>query len=207
MLRVGAAVSITRLLRYVKQEQLSGVEFLGGVPGTVGGAVSMNAGTVMGEVSDSLLRVRVVTPEGSADWMDASDLRLSYRHSELPPQSVVVEAEFACRPANTETFEKLERVLRYRKETQPLRLPSCGSVFANPPGDHAGRLIEACGLKGERVGGAQVSEKHANWIVNIDKATANDISSLMELCVAKVEAKFGVQLRHEVQFLGDWNEA
>ena len=86
-------------------------------------------------------------------------------------------------------------------------MPSCGSVFANPPGDHAGRLIEACGLKGETVGGAQISEKHANWIVNLGQAKASDVSALIDLCIRTVRAKFGISLRHEVQFVGDWSEA
>jgi UDP-N-acetylmuramate dehydrogenase len=207
VLRVGASLPITKLIRYLKNQQLAGLECLGGVPGSVGGAVKMNAGTVMGEVKDSLLRVQVVCPHTPAHWIDARELNLGYRHSELPENSVVVAAEFACQRADAETFERLEQVLAYRKKTQPLQMPSCGSVFANPPGDHAGRLIEACGLKGERVGGAQISEKHANWIVNVGEATASDVSALMQLCIRSVHQQFGVNLRHEVQYLGDWTQA
>jgi UDP-N-acetylmuramate dehydrogenase len=207
VLRVGASLSITKLIRYLKDQELAGLECLGGIPGTVGGAVKMNAGTVMGEVKDSLLRVRIVQPNTPAYWIDAPALELGYRHSVLPANSVVIAAEFTCRRADAETFERLEQVLSYRKKTQPLRMPSCGSVFANPPGDHAGRLIEACGLKGERVGGAQISEKHANWIVNVGQATASDVHSLMQLCVRTVQQQFGVNLRHEVQYLGDWTQA
>jgi len=206
-LRVGAAVTINKLVRFTKQKKLSGVEFLGGVPGTVGGAVRMNAGTTMGEVKDTLVRARIVSPGQSARWLNADQLNLSYRHSELPHNAIVVEAEFACNPADEETFSRLEQVLSYRKETQPLQMPSCGSVFANPPGDHAGRLIEACGLKGQKVGGAQISEMHANWIVNIDQAKASDVNALIELCISSVKDQFGINLRHEVQYLGDWTGA
>ena len=206
-LRVGAAVTINKLVRFTKQKKLSGVEFLGGVPGTVGGAVRMNAGTTMGEVKDTLVRARIVSPGQPARWLNADQLNLSYRHSELPRNAIVVEAEFTCNPADEETFSRLEQVLSYRKETQPLQLPSCGSVFANPPGDHAGRLIEACGLKGQKVGGAQISEMHANWIVNIDQAKASDVNALIELCISSVKDQFGINLRHEVQYLGDWTGA
>jgi UDP-N-acetylmuramate dehydrogenase len=102
--------------------------------------------------------------------------------------------------------ERLAEVLAYRKATQPLQMPSCGSVFANPPGDHAGRLIEAAGLKGRQIGGAQVAEMHANWIVNLGGATASDVRGLIELCQGEVEAQHGVRLRHEVKMLGDWQE-
>ncbi len=207
VLSVGASLSVTKLIRFMKRQKISGVEYLGGVPGTVGGAVRMNAGTVMGEVSDTLLRARVIVAGQEPRWLTTSELNLSYRHSDLPANAIVLEAEFACRVADSETFERLDEVLRYRKKTQPLQMPSCGSVFANPPGDHAGRLIEACGLKGETVGGAQISEKHANWIVNLGQAKATDISALIDLCVETVKAKFGVSLRHEVRFMGDWSEA
>mgnify|MGYP001411581707 CR=1 FL=1 len=178
VLSVGASLSVTKLIRFMKRQKISGVEYLGGVPGTVGGAVRMNAGTVMGEVSDTLLRARVIVAGQEPRWLTTSELNLSYRHSDLPANAIVLEAEFACRVADSETFERLDEVLRYRKKTQPLQMPSCGSVFANPPGDHAGRLIEACGLKGETVGGAQISEKHANWIVNLGQAKATDISEV-----------------------------
>ena len=207
VLRVGAAKSITKLIRFVKAERLSGVEFLGGVPGTVGGAVKMNAGTVLGEVKDSLLRAKITTAGGGTRWLEVGELGLSYRHSELPEGAVVVGAEFACSDANDDTFDRLEHVLRYRKETQPLQMPSCGSVFANPPGDHAGRLIEVCGLKGRTIGGAQVSQMHANWIVNLGQATAGDVRGLIDLCVDTVRGRFGIELRHEVQLLGDWGNA
>ncbi len=200
----GAALSITRLLRYAKSEELAGLEFLGGVPGTVGGAVRMNAGTRLGELSESLVAAEVVLADGARTWLDASQLDLSYRHSSLPAGAVVTAARFRTTDATPQMWTRLDEVLAYRKATQPLTMPSCGSVFANPPGDAAGRLIEAAGLKGRRSGGAQVSEQHANWIVNTGGATATDVRRLIDLCVTTVRTRFAVDLRHEVRFLGDW---
>lgn len=203
-LEAGGAVSITRLLRATKDLEIAGVEFLGGVPGTVGGAIRMNAGTVMGEVSDSLEAARVVTPDGRVRWTPAAELSLAYRSSTLPRGAVVVGARFHTQDADPAMRSRLAEVLSYRKSTQPLQFPSCGSVFANPVGDHAGRLIEACGLKGHRIGDAQVSEMHANWIINLGHATASDVRNLIDLCVRQVDERHGVVLRHEVKMLGDW---
>jgi UDP-N-acetylmuramate dehydrogenase len=203
-LEAGAGTSITKLLRVAKEQELAGVEFLGGVPGTIGGAVRMNAGTVMGEVRDSLEAAAVAVAGEAIRWLSADQLGLAYRHSELPEGSVVTAARFRCGDADPAMRTRLAEVLAYRKATQPLTQPSCGSVFANPPGDHAGRLIEACGLKGHRIGGAAVSEVHANWIVNTGGATAGDVRSVITHCIRRVEEQFGLTLRHEVQLLGDW---
>lgn len=203
-LEVGGAASVTKVLRVTKELEVAGVEFLGGVPGTLGGAVRMNAGTVMGEVSDSLESARVLTPDGEARWIAAEDLQLSYRRSVLPRGAIVVGARFHTRDADPAMRSRLAEVLAYRKSTQPLQYPSCGSVFANPQGDHAGRLIEACGLKGHRIGDAQISEMHANWIINLGTASATHVRELIDLCVRVVDEQHGVQLRHEVKMLGDW---
>jgi UDP-N-acetylmuramate dehydrogenase len=170
----------------------------------------MNAGTALGEAKDALLEAELVLPAAPGDaaptrrWLAAAELGLSYRRSELPEGAIVTAARWRVSDGTPGMRERLAEVLAYRKRTQPLTMPSCGSVFANPPGDHAGRLIEAAGLKGRRVGGAQVSEQHANWIVNTGAATAADMRALMALCVAEVAARFGVTLRHEVRLLGDW---
>ncbi|MGM0576603.1 MAG: UDP-N-acetylmuramate dehydrogenase [Myxococcota bacterium] len=203
-LEAGAALSVTRLLRFVKRELLAGVEYLGGVPGTVGGAVRMNAGTRSGELADTLEAAEVTDARGSR-WLPAAELGLSYRHSELPEGSVVTAARFRVTDAEPAMRERLDEVLAYRKRTQPLTMPSCGSVFANPPGDAAGRLIEASGLAGARIGGAQVSEQHANWIVNTGGATAADVRALIERCIEEVRRQHGVELRAEVRMLGDWS--
>ncbi len=203
-LEAGAGLSITRLLRVAKDEQLAGLECLGGVPGSVGGAVLMNAGTVMGELADSLEAAEIVTPVASPAWIPASELGFGYRSSSLPEGAVVIGARFACTNGDGSTRQRLDEVLAYRKATQPLRMPSCGSVFANPPGDHAGRLIETCGLKGHTIGKAQVSEQHANWIVNLGGASASDVRRLIEHVRAEVATQHGLTLRSEVRVLGDW---
>ncbi|TNF24311.1 MAG: UDP-N-acetylmuramate dehydrogenase [Deltaproteobacteria bacterium] len=206
LLEAGGGCSVTRLLRLVKQEAVAGVEFLGGIPATLGGAVRMNAGTREGEVKDALVAAQIVRPDVAPVWVTAAELGLSYRHSALPEGAVVTAARFRVTDASPEMRERLDRVLAYRKATQPLHLPSCGSVFANPEGDSAGRLIDAAGLKGRTLGGAQVSEQHANWIVNLGAATASDVRSLIALCQDEVQRQFGVHLRPEVQILGDWGD-
>jgi UDP-N-acetylmuramate dehydrogenase len=203
-LEAGAGVSVTRLLRTAKDEQLGGLWVLGGVPGTVGGAVRMNAGTRWGDLG-SVLEAAEVADAAGARWWPASELGLAYRHAALPAGSVVTSARFAVGDADEATRGKLDEVLAHRRATQPLQVPSCGSVFANPPGDAAGRLIEAAGLKGTIIGGAQISTQHANWITNLGGASAADVRALMDAATRAVEVQFGVTLRAEVQLLGDWD--
>lgn len=203
-LRVGAATPINRMLRKAKGLRVSGLECLGGIPGTLGGAVRMNAGTSMGELKDVLVHAEVLTSDGIIHQLNGEELGLSYRSSVLPHGSIVTGAVLRCGDYDPERAKVLADVLTYRKQTQPLQLPSCGSVFANPPGDHAGRLIEASGLKGHQIGGAQVSELHANWIVNVRDASADDVRALIDHCIQTVRADHQVTLRHEVRMLGDW---
>ena len=198
-----AGLSLTRLLRLAKDEALSGLWVLGGVPGQVGGAVKMNAGTRWGEVADTLLSVEIATADGLFT-LPAMALRLAYRHAELPSDAIVAGATFEVGDADEAMRQKLDEVLAYRRASQPLQLPSCGSVFANPPGDAAGRLIEAAGLKGHQLGGLQISPQHANWIVNLGGGTAADANALIALIRKQVKAAFGVTLRPEVQRFGDW---
>lgn len=203
-LEAGAGVSVTRLLRTAKDEQLGGLWVLGGVPGTVGGAVRMNAGTRWGDLASVLLAAEIADAAG-ARWWPASELGFAYRHAGLPAGSIVTTARFGVGDADEATRGKLDEVLAHRRATQPLQAPSCGSVFANPPGDAAGRLIEAAGLKGTIIGGAQISPQHANWIVNLGSAKAADVRALMDAATGAVKAQFGVTLRPEVQLLGDWD--
>jgi UDP-N-acetylmuramate dehydrogenase len=204
MLEVGAGLSITRLLRFVKAETLEGLAFLGGIPGTVGGAVRMNAGTTAGELSDALEAAEITCAAEGRRWISSDALGLAYRRSTLPVGSVVTAARLKVRDGDETTRARLDEVVTYRKNTQPLTWPSCGSVFSNPPGDAAGRLIEACGLKGHRIGNAEVSTQHANWILNLGDAKATDIRQLMRECIQQVHAQTGIRLHHEVQLLGDW---
>lgn len=200
----GGGLALTRLLRLAKDEALSGLWVLGGVPGTVGGAVRMNAGTRWGDVSQTLVAAELASADGLVS-VPAADLHLAYRHAELPAGAVVASATFEVGDADASMRDRLDEVLAHRKASQPLQLPSCGSVFANPPGDAAGRLIEAVGLKGHVHGGLQISPQHANWIVNLGGGTAADAVALIALCQSRVKAAFGVELRPEVQRFGDWD--
>jgi len=204
--RVGAGLRLNRLLRFCLQEGLSGLEFIAGIPGSVGGALRMNAGTHAGEMADVCEEVLLLLADGSLSRLTGSQLCFSYRRAELPPGAVLLEAEFSFSPGSREQIRgKIRTLLRERNEKQPWRLPSAGSVFKNPPGDFAGRLIEAVGLKGVRVGDAQISPRHANFIVNRGKARARDILALIELARDKVSQEFGVHLELEIEIIGNNN--
>jgi UDP-N-acetylmuramate dehydrogenase len=186
---------------------LVGMEFVAGIPGTLGGAVAMNAGTRIGEMKDVVRRVEVATPSG-AGFLDAAALGFAYRTCRLPPGGVVTRVEFALRPGDVAESERTMQEDRdRRRRTQPLDKPSFGSTFRNPAGDYAGRLVEAVGLKGHRVGGAMWSEVHANFVVNAGGARASDVLSLVDLARARVKERFGVVLETEVRLLGEFSPA
>lgn len=194
---------------------LTGLAWAVSVPGTVGGAVVGNAGAHGGEIKDVLLHALVVDEEGVTRRMEVAALEYAYRDSALkrkrPLQAgfkpVVLSATFGLAPGDPETVKReADAYLAHRRRTQPAD-PSLGSTFVNPPGDYAGRLIEAAGLKGARVGGAEVSRVHANFIVNpggVGGATAQDVLALIRLIQAAVKEKFDVELEREIQLAGDW---
>ncbi len=206
---VGGGLGTFRLLKLCKTERLEGMEYLAGVPGTMGGAVRMNAGTFAGEIvtnCESVTRL-MWQPEVQLVTVPAAAMGFAYRHSNLGPRDIVVRAAFRVRTAANDAFaERIDDIIRRRKATQPVELPNAGSIFKNPPGDYAGRLIEAAGLKGTRRGGAEISPKHANFIVNVGDATAQDIVDLAESVRAVVRAQFGVDLEWEVKRVGEWPE-
>jgi len=201
-------VSMPYLARQASARGLAGLEFAGGVPGSVGGAVVMNAGAHGRSTSEVVERVRVVTAAGEAVW-SAGDLAYSYRESRLQHEdAVVLAAEFLLVPEDpVQTVSRLEEWLRHRSDTQPLGPPSSGCVFRNPPGDHAGRLIDQAGLKGLRVGGAVVSDRHANYILNVDGATAAEVRELIARVREQVRERYGVELATEVKMLGEFDAA
>ena len=202
--QAGAGLRLSRLLRFCLQQSLSGLEFIAGIPGSVGGALRMNAGTHAGEMADVCEALHLLLSDTALLRLARSQLSFSYRRLELPPASVVVEAEFLLTPSSREQIrQRIRALLKVRKEKQPWRLPSAGSVFKNPPGDFAGRLIEAVGLKGVRLGDAQISPKHANFIVNRGQAQSRDILALIKLAQDKVSQEFGVQLELEIEVLGN----
>jgi UDP-N-acetylmuramate dehydrogenase len=191
---------------------LSGLEFGLAIPGTVGGAVWANAGAHESDVAAILESARVLDGAGAETVLPAADLAFAYRDSRfkhVAPGSqpeLILEATFRLVPADAATIkERLDDIRRWRQAHQPLGIPSAGSVFRNPAGDSAGRLIDGAGLKGLRIGGAVVSEKHANFIVNDQKGTAADVRRLAERVRAEIRARHGIELQLEIEFLGDWS--
>ena len=191
--------SLTQLSRKTVKRGLSGMERLCGIPGTVGGACAMNAGAYGGEIKQILKRIRVLR-NGRDEWIDVKDADLGYRRSTFTfPGTVALEAEFELAPDDGTAAETMQSCMEKRRAKQPLELPSAGSTFKRPEGYFAGALIEQCGLKGYSVGGAQVSPKHAGFIVNTGGATENDITALIEHVRAVVKERTGVTLEPEVK--------
>jgi len=197
-------VPCARLARQCIKWGLSPAEFLAGIPGTLGGALSMNAGAFGGETWPRVRSVDVCDARGNARRRDAREYRYGYRHIESPAGGeyfLAAALEFEYRPGITE--EAMRELLLRRKESQPIGEWSCGSTFTNPSGDHAARLIEAAGLKGTRIGDIMVSPKHANFLVNVEAATAADVERLVALIQQEVQRKFGVQLTPEFRTVGE----
>lgn len=204
-LRLEAGVSCAKAARFATRQGLVGIEFLAGIPGTVGGALAMNAGAWGGETWPHVALVRTVDRRGVVRERPQTDFEVGYRHVAIPEGEWFLEAELALERGDTEAARaRIKALLERRAATQPTGLPSCGSVFRNPPGDHAARLIEACGLKGLRFGGAEVSPKHANFIINTGDATAREIARLIDHVRAEVERCHGVRLIPEVRRVGDF---
>jgi UDP-N-acetylmuramate dehydrogenase len=197
--------SIVSTAHVAMKNGLSGLEFATGIPGTVGGAVMMNAGAHGSAIQDVIQSVQVLTPAGEVANLLVPTLNFHYRSSALRDSgNVVLSATFALTPGNVE--EMLGKVKAWslrRHATQPLSFPSCGSVFRNPPGDHAARLIEAVGLKGTRIGDAMISDLHANFIINLGHASAKDVMALMKSAQERVKAVFAIELVPEVRLVGE----
>jgi UDP-N-acetylmuramate dehydrogenase len=195
-------VGMPTLIGYTIRRSLAGLEWGAGIPGTVAGCVVMNAGTRLGEMKDSVRAVRMVDPRGRVADIPASDIPFSYRRAHLP-RGIVAGVWLQLRPGDHDEIEKtVKEYLQYRKDTQPLAMPSAGCVFKNPPRDSAGRLVEAAGLKGARIGDAQVSEKHANFMVNVGHARAEDVLALIRKVRSEVKKASGVALELELKVVG-----
>ena len=203
-LKVGAGLACPRVARFAAEQGLAGLEFLAGIPGTVGGALAMNAGAHGGEIWDFVTEVETIDRRGERRARARRDFSVAYRRSGAPSGQWFVAATFKLQTSSRAAVEAMiAKLMRRRDATQPWRARSCGSVFKNPPGDHAARLIEDCGLKGRAIGDAQVSEQHANFILNNAHATAREIEQLIELVRAAVMARHGVWLEPEVRIIGD----
>ena len=200
----GAGVRISRLLAFCCRQGLSGLEILSGVPGTVGGAVWGNAGAWGGQTADPLLEVEIVTACGDTQALPRTAIPFRYRASGLPVGSVVVEASFVLTPGDaTAIRRRISGYLVRRNASQPTEFRSAGSIFKNPPGEYAGRLVEQAGLKGTRIGNAMISAKHGNYIVNLGGARAADVLALVRLAQERVRATAGIQLELEIKVVGD----
>jgi UDP-N-acetylmuramate dehydrogenase len=198
-----AGVTMPVLLQHSISRSLSGLEWAAGIPGTVAGCVVMNAGTRLGEMKDAVKAVRIASPSGTLKDVPASAIPFSYRHARVP-RGIVTGVWLQLTPGVKDHIQTVVKdYLRYRKDTQPLTMPNAGCAFKNPKPDAAGRLIEAAGLKGFRIGDAQVSEKHANFIVNRGDARADDVMALIAHVRRTVQSKAGVKLELELKIVGE----
>lgn len=202
VLYVEGGVGMPTLIGYAIRRSLAGLEWAAGIPGSVAGCVVMNAGTRLGEMKSSVKAVRIVSPNGTLIDCHAESIEFSYRQATLPP-GIVVGVWLQLKPGVRSDIEKIVKdYLRYRRDTQPLTLPSAGCVFKNPTNDSAGRVVEAAGLKGAAVGDACVSTKHANFIVNQGQASARDVLSLVKKVRTQVARQTGIKLELELKLVG-----
>lgn len=202
--RAEAGVSCAKVARFSSREGLTGCEFLSGIPGTMGGALAMNAGAFGGETWDVVQQVETIDHYGQRHTRMPDEFQIAYRSVQGPADEWFVAAHLGLQSGDSEAASaRIRELLATRNASQPTQQPSCGSVFRNPPEDHAARLIETAGLKGTCIGGACVSDKHANFIVNTGDATAADIEALIEKVRGAVEQQHGVSLLPEVHIVGE----
>jgi UDP-N-acetylmuramate dehydrogenase len=203
----GPGARLLLLTTHAAHLALSGMEPLSGIPGSVGGGLYMNAGAYGGEISDTLIEVDVLTSDGKKITLKTSDVGFGYRSAPHLQDKIILESRYRLKPADSAIiYNEMYRVWKLRREKQPLEYPSAGSIFKRPPGDFAGRLIEAVGGKGMRVGGAMVSAKHAGIFVNVGGATAKDVAGLVREIRSRVFAQFGILLENEVKPIGFKND-
>ncbi|AGM98898.1 UDP-N-acetylmuramate dehydrogenase [Streptococcus iniae] len=196
-------IETTKIARF---HSLTGFEFACGIPGSVGGAIFMNAGAYGGEIAHIFLSAKVLTPKGEIKTISAREMAFGYRQSSIQQSGdIVVSAKFALKPGNHEQItQEMNQLNHLRQLKQPLEYPSCGSVFKRPPGHFAGQLIMEADLKGYRIGGVEVPEKHAGFMVNVDNGTAQDYENLIAHVIKSVEKTSGISLEPEVRIIGDY---
>jgi UDP-N-acetylmuramate dehydrogenase len=206
-IRAGAAVPFKKLVTEAVRRSLAGLEFAEGIPGSLGGGLLMNAGAFGGEMAQVIEAIEGVEAEAGWQRFARDELRFGYRHFDLPAGLVVTHLEFRLLAGETDAIRaRLSECKQRREAHQPLGHPNAGSIFKNPPGLYAGRLIEQAGMKGRRLGGAMVSEQHANFIVNVGGATAADVRALMREVAERVWQQRAVRLQPEVKLVGEWEE-
>jgi UDP-N-acetylmuramate dehydrogenase len=206
--RAGAGSVLAVIVQEAFRRGMTGMEFAVGIPGTLGGALAMNAGSREAWIGGIVESVTLLVPGEGLVALGGSEIRWEYRRTDLPKRGVIVEASLRLGPGDIQQIRRvMEANLRRRRRSQPLGVPNAGSVFVNPEGDSAGRLIEELGLKGYSIGGATVSEVHANFIVNSGDATASDVVALIGHIRSAVEDGYGIELRPEVRFLGSFGLA
>jgi UDP-N-acetylmuramate dehydrogenase len=202
---VGAAMQFGAMVETVVDRGLAGLEFGEGIPGSVGGGLVMNAGAFGGEMARVVSLVHGVTIDGLARALTKDEVNFAYRRTDLPPRFVITRVDFTLSRGDREELRARVMDLRSKRAArQPRGLPNAGSVFKNPPGNFAGRLLESVGLKGARMGGAAFSGQHANFIVNLGGARADEVRALIELARSRVMESTGVQLEPEVRLIGEW---
>lgn len=200
-----AGANLIETTKVAKFHSLTGFEFACGIPGSVGGAIFMNAGAYGGEIANIFLSAKVLTPEGDIKTMTAREMAFGYRHSAIQKSGdIVISAKFALKPGDFEQIsQEMNRLNYLRQLKQPLEYPSCGSVFKRPEGHFAGQLIMEAKLKGYRIGGVEVSEKHAGFMINVDHGTAKDYEHLIAHVIETVEHNSGIRLEREVRIIGE----
>lgn len=204
LVKADASVPCAKVAKLCAKEGLTGAEFFAGIPGTIGGALCMNAGAFGGETWPTVVKVEVIDRHGEKKIRTPKDYQIAYRSVQGPKDEWFLSGYFQFQKGNvSDASTRIKQLLRQRNETQPIGVFSCGSVFQNPPGDYAARLIEASHLKGYRVGGAEISPKHANFIINLGNAKATDVLQIIRHIQAVVLKEHKVQLKTEVRILGE----
>jgi len=200
----GAGSSLPEILDRATVFELKGFEFTAGIPGTIGGAVVANAGGRSGEIGDIVRGVRVLNSGMNVETVSAKEMNFTYRNCSLPDEVIIIEVEIGLRKGKKENIiGRRNEILEYRRLRQPLDFLSAGCIFKNPDGQSAGELIEKAGLLGERIGGAEISAKHANFIINKSRASAEDVCTLIKMVEGEVFARLGIKLEREVKIVGD----
>jgi UDP-N-acetylmuramate dehydrogenase len=204
-IRTGAGAALSEIVRLTEEESLTGMEFCAGIPGSVGGAVKMNAGAYGSEIGDAIETIELMDKRGEIRELKKNSLTFEYRNLDLPEGTIITGASFLLKKGTKEKIcERINEILGMRKNKHPLEFRNSGSIFKNPEGGvPAGQIIDEMGLKGNQIGGAKISEKHGNFIVNLGQARASDIIALIDMVKKKVKEERGIILEKEVRIIGE----